>query len=282
MKTTERDLKLLSQLNDFGVMTTRQITLEVFDSIDKKTVLRRLRVLEDVLLIKRIPGLANSENAWALTAVGAKHVSDRPPRWNFSRFNLEHDVRLTGLRLTLQRLGIVHSWTPEHEIRHKVLARDGLECGRRMAIADGILHGKVKGLSRAIAVELELNYKNKDRYRRLFDDYKYKTNIHGLWYITPSKSLAETIQKNYWQTPSYGDPPKFYWSIISEIESKPESALIHSGEKSKKIIEFFDKNLLDVTANTPAHGVSGLQVQEGLPRLSTSDENDEEKLAPAS
>ncbi len=232
---TQRDIELFSMLSKYGVMTTRQIAEELFKGIARTTVLRRLRYLESEEFLTRIPGLVNSENAWAMTRDGAKFVADRPPKWNYSRFNLDHDVKLTSLRLSLERLGVVHSWIPEHEIRHKVLSKHGLEYGKRMVIPDGILGCKIQGAIRSLSIELELNYKNKDRYRRMFQEYKWKSNIYGVWYFTPSPSLAKTIEKAYREAAGTAHSPKFFWSSTEEIESNSRSAKIYWGQNSKII-----------------------------------------------
>lgn len=168
MILTKRDKVLFEKLNNYAVMTTRQVAKAVFPDIQLTTTLRRLRKLEKQTFIKRNVGLSTYEHSWTLTEKAAKLVSDRPPKWHQSRFLLEHDTKLTALRLSLEETGIVQSWIPEHEIRFKVASKHGIDRTKDKLIPDGIMGIEWQNKKESLAIELELHGKNSRRYLRNF------------------------------------------------------------------------------------------------------------------
>ncbi len=230
MIVTQRDKALFEKLHSYAVMTTRQVANTVFPGIELTTTLRRLRKLERDNFIKRNTGLSTYEHSWTLTEKGAKLVSDRPPRWQQSRYLLEHDTKLTALRLALESAGVAQSWIPEHEIRFKVASRHGLEVAKDKLIPDGIMGVDWQGSKESIAIEVELHGKNSRRYFRNFHQYKYKQNILGVWYLTPTPTLARTIEKLWIREVGMNRKPFFYWSLIDEVIEKPLEAIVRSGK----------------------------------------------------
>lgn len=84
---------------------------------------------------------------------------------------LEHDHKLLSLRLILERLGIVKSWTAEHQIRSMIYKKYSLREAKNKLIPDGLMEATIKNYSETVAIELELNLKNKDRYQKIIYAY---------------------------------------------------------------------------------------------------------------
>ena len=239
MILTQRDKVLFHKLNSYAVMTTRQVAGSVFPDIRLTTTLRRLRKLENHAFLKRNVGLSTYEHSWTLTEKGSKLISDHPPKRHQSRFLLEHDTKLTAIRLSLEKVGIVQSWIPEHEIRFKVASKFGPERTREKLIPDGILGTDFRGTKESFAIELELHRKHSRRYLRNFYEYKQKQNIRGVWYLTSTPMLARQIEKLWQKEVGTIQRPYFFWSIVDDIIENPRNAAIHSNGKTARLIDVF-------------------------------------------
>ena len=136
MILTKRDEALFVSLRDYGLLTTRQVALLHFKDVALTTVLRRLRKLEEASYIQRITGLESFEVAWAVTEKIISVVGERAFKRHFRRDTLEHDLKLTTLRLALEGNGIAWSWIPEHEIRSQLARRYGLRDLKSRLIPD--------------------------------------------------------------------------------------------------------------------------------------------------
>lgn len=66
IRVTKRDLTLLTGLNDFYLLSTRQIQELYFNSINIKTILRRLRLLKAHGYLRRFKTGVNGECIWSL------------------------------------------------------------------------------------------------------------------------------------------------------------------------------------------------------------------------
>lgn len=253
MLVMNRDKELFSTLHGFGLLTTKQIAGRFFPSIATTTVLRRLRKLEDGNYIRRIEGLLNNERAWALTQVGADVVSVQDPKVYFRKDQLNHDLKLSEVRMALETHGMTHSWIPEHEIRAKVCAKNGPARGQFMLIPDGIIGVEHKGLKESVALELELNFKNSKRYERTFSAYSKKQNIWAIWYVVASPSLGKSIARVAARELKYNQKIKFFWSLADDVIANPLTAKIY---QNNECFEF--RNIFSSTkpAQVPALGVS--------------------------
>lgn len=257
---TARDRDLLTQLDDFGLMTSQQIRQRLFEGTQIRTVLRRLRILERRRLIQRTTGLSSGGLTWALTSTGLKvrGVIGAPPRVN--KNTLEHDILFNTIRLSLEGAGARGSWKSGHSLRQKA-AESKLPFDRdENVIPDGIFVSFKNG-AMAIAIELELNAKGKYRYRRIFELYSQK-KIQLLWYWVPSERLGELLAKQ-WEARrrrSGVTDILFAWSLIDECLGNIAKLRLRTKDK---IIWF--KDLVPLhhekeTAHTVAHTVGSLPV----------------------
>lgn len=268
MKLTQRDLEIFKLMATMAILTTAQLQRTVFSGIAITTVLRRLRKLEKEKYIQRIDGLPNYEVAWALTQKGADAVGYGSLKRNFNRLSLVHDVKLSGLRLTLEGHGIARSWIPEHEIRSAMARKHGLRKMKTETVPDGIMSLSYKRVMESVAVELELHYKNQDRYKQIFQSYRWKENIKAIWYFVPSKSLGRHLEK-LWLKSGIRSTPWLLWSEVDDVLENGGAATVHYFNDRFEIAKLFD-------AKSPAHpdgsGVSNLGGEKTENKIDLSSE----------
>jgi len=278
MKLTQRDLEIFKLLSTMAILTTAQLQKTVFSGVAVTTVLRRLRKLEKEKYIQRIGGLPSYEVAWALTQKGADTVGYGNPKRNFHRLSLVHDVRLSDLRLTLERYGIARSWIPEHEIRSIMARKHGLRKMKTETVPDGIMSLSYKGVMESVAVELELHYKNQDRYKQIFQSYRWKENNKAVWYFVPSKSLGKHLEK-LWMKSGIRSTPWHLWSEMDDVLANGAAATVHYFKDRCEIGKLFD-------AKSPAHpdgsGVSNQAVDSAEEKINLTPQDQEESLEVAS
>ncbi len=218
---TPRDQKLLHQLGDFGVLSTGQIRELFFPEIAKTTMLRRLRILEQWDLIRRLRGLSDGSHGWCLsqrcaTALGFVGIGRR-----LNRHTLEHDVTLSQVRLALGSVGLGTQWTPEHVLRNEAWRARKPHTPEPENIPDGVLAIEVEGKFLAVAVELELSAKNKDRYRKALKAYWWKHNLALIWYLVPHEALGRKLEHIWHEVTSGGPDIRLRWSIIEQVLKRP-------------------------------------------------------------
>jgi len=227
MILTKRDKFLLQKLLSYGLLTTRQVLALVFNGVAATTVLRRLRILEKAELICRIPLLGTGALAWCATPKGGAIVSILLPKKTFRPDHLEHELKLVSLRIALEGSEIAQSWIPEHEIRHKVFQRNGLDTGRRMLVPDGIMGVESLDGPESVAIELELNFKNSGRWVKVFRDYRSRKTIRSLWYVVDDASIGRAALKAWKETSFIKSNLKFYWSELNAALKYPTAAILH-------------------------------------------------------
>ncbi len=257
MILTQRDKKLLTQLSRYALMTTKQIQKEVFRGIAITTVLRRLRILENAGYVQRIEGLANAEKAWTVTMKGCEGTTGRIPKRNFNRSTLPHDVRLTDLRLALEGHGLAHSWIAEHEIRSQMARSHGISRMQGRNVPDGLMGIEYEGVKHSIAIELELSFKNQGRYKSIFANYRYKSNLWGVWYLVQTKSLGRHIDQLWRKCYRKTQSPYFMWSLADDVIAKPLNATVYCYDDSFQTGEVWSPKVSTTPAHEAAQGVSG-------------------------
>jgi DNA-binding MarR family transcriptional regulator len=236
MVTTERDIDLFKKLSNYSMLSTKQIKNLCFGGIAKTTVLRRLRRLEKEKYIQRLRGLESQEVLWYLLDRGADIAEVHLSKRNWSKNLLEHDFKLIGLRLLLESQGLAHSWIPEHEIKRSIFKNNDFRSAKEKLIPDGFMGIEVNGIKQTLAIELELTLKNKDKLRKVIGRYKEK-ELHGVWYISPSKSILNSINhqwKNTWCMNK--NPPMIYLSLLDDLMKNPLEAKVYGngGDKIAK------------------------------------------------
>lgn len=282
MVLTKRDTILFSKLQSYGLLRTSQIGELVFSRVNLATVLRRLRKLEATGYIKRELRLEGYEIAWSLTNKGGSAIGNLSLKRHFRTDAIDHDLKLTDLRILLEGNGIAHSWIPEHEIRSSVAKKRGLRELKHRVIPDGLMGVNYKGSKESVAIELELQWKNSSRYKKIFEQYRMKDSIWAVWYLVPTKGLGNAIERA-WDGILYGSSqPKLLWSLIDEVLGEGKKARCFYAGKSYRLFDIWWSKNGVLTAQPSALALSGLQGQDALARLNTSIDDDKEKLTPAS
>lgn len=282
MKLTQRDLRIFDLMTTMAILTTAQIGRIVFQGVATTTVLRRLRKLEKEKYVQRIEGLPNYEVAWCLTLKGADAIGYANPKRNFHRLSLVHDVKLTDLRLTLEGHGIARSWIPEHEIRSAMARKHGLRKIKNETVPDGIMSVSHKWMMESVAVELELHYKNQDRYKQIFQSYRWKENIKAVWYFVHSAKLGQHLEK-LWLKAGGRATPWLLWSEVDDVLTNGSLATVHYFNDRFEIRKLFDAK---TTSELPAHplglGVSNLNEESLDEKINLTPLNQKESLIEAS
>ncbi len=281
MVLTKRDLEIFAALQSYAIFTTKQLAVKHFEGARATTVLRRLRKLERAFYIQRVTGLDGGEIAWSLLPKGAELVGGAAYKRHFRRDVLDHDLRLTALRLLLEGHGVAHSWIPEHEIRSRVARKHGLRAMQHRIVPDGLMGIEAVGCKESVAVELEQTFKNKDRYLNTFRQYREKSNLWGIWYFVASPGIGRQVERVWRQANAFGTNIRFFWSVLSEIEAKTLAAAVHGSGGGKEVRALFAlKGKID--AHPPAQGVSkeGTGEEGNSENLNTG--NKTEMLAPVS
>lgn len=294
MVLTNRDKILFLKLQSYGLLTTRQLGNMVFPNVCLTTVLRRLRKLESKGYIKRLLRLDGYEIAWSVTFCGVQIVGDLPIKRNFRSDTLDHDLKLTDVRIALEGSGIAQSWTPEHTIRSKVAREHGLKNMRDRVIPDGLMGVNWQGAKESVAVELELNFKNTNRYYKTFRQYHEKSSLWGVWYIVHSEGLGRAVEREWGRSKSYYEGNgRFLWSLVDDVLKDPLNTKIRADGVIYNITEIWkplekkpEKKLEEIPAlkpaHTPAFSLSSGAVEIGTNSNASTDGSEKEKLALAS
>jgi DNA-binding Lrp family transcriptional regulator len=244
MRITNRDKQLFLKLASHGMLSTKQATTFIFNSITPTTVLRRLRLLEENYFLKRITGLDSHEVLWVLTEKGANTVGVSVPKKNWSKNILEHDYKLLSLRLELEKAGVAKSWIPEHEIRSLIYKKHGLQEGKQKLIPDGLMG--------TVAIELELTLKNQGRIKEIVNRYHEKKELTAVWYIASGQSILKSFFNEWKSHQGFSQSLKLYGSLIEDVLEDPLNATVFRKGTSCKIRDIWRIQ----TAHSPAQSVS--------------------------
>jgi hypothetical protein len=252
MIITKRDNQLFQKLSTHGMLSTKQATTFLFNSIARTTVLRRLRILEANYYLKRITGLDGHDVLWVLTDKGANAAGVSTPKKSWSKNILQHDYKLLSLRLELEKAGIAQTWIPEHEIRSLIYKKYGLQEGKQKLIPDGLMGIDAMGKFGSVAIELELTLKNQNRIKDIVSRYQEKKDLSAVWYIASSQSILKSFFREWRNHQRFNRPLKLYGSLFEEVIKNPAEATVFSEGNACMIKDIWRIR----PAHTPAHGVS--------------------------
>jgi hypothetical protein len=227
------------------------------------TVLRRLRILEESGHLLRIDLSSRGALAWAVTEKAARLISELPPKKTFRPDLIDHDLKLVELRLALEFTGVARSWIPEHEIRHKVFRHHGVRYAGSLLVPDGIMGVETpSGDSKAVAIEVELNFKNSKRYERVFLDYKSRKTLAAVFYVVSDPAIGKAALKTWQSAHVYDIQVEFYWTELGQLLSNPTSCELYSVSGSTQVGQLWkSKSEVELGAQGAAHGVSSLEVE---------------------
>lgn len=258
MIKTKRDLELLNFLADYGMLSTKQIANLFFADVNIRTVLRRLRILEENKLIKRSGKIeANNEFLWLVTEKTGNELGKKYLKLFCSRANTGHDYQLISLRLILEKMGLVSHWISEHEIKGHIFSKYKLRDAKDKHIPDAIFDTEVAGYKVACAIELELTLKSKDRYKKILNHYLYKDELHVVWYFVNSSSLLNSLKDQFIKERAEFSKVKIFFTLLSDLKTNGVNAKM-IGLNSTSLIKNYFSNAIEVAHNS-AHKVSTLK-----------------------
>jgi hypothetical protein len=194
--------------------------------------------------------------------MGGKVIGVEEPPTYTNQNTILHDVKLSGLRLCLERMGLGTDWTSEQEIRKHFNYRTSRGGQDEQIIPDGVFVAK-SAATGVVAVELELHAKAHLRYRKILTQYAEKDSIRWIWYVVESAGIGNTVFSQWNKIRRYEKSPRLMCSIFSEVLKFGDDATIHFlGDEKRKIREeFITSPLLSESRTNPkssAHGVSKL------------------------
>ena len=204
------------------MLSSQQIRELVFKGTDTKTVLRRLRLLKKRGCLLSSEGLANGGLVWVLSKKGALLFNVEGETKPINRNTLQHDVIVSDVRIQLERLGVIASWTPEHILKKKA-AKAFHEREKSFSyvedppiVPDSLFITKQGWKMKAVALEVELSIKSKARYKKIFSQYKNKRELWCVWYVVLNKAFGESLLELWDKYALWGDC-KFAYSTLEGI-----------------------------------------------------------------
>ena len=190
-----RDLKLLDLLNRYNLMSTKQIQSLVFSRIADSTMLRRLRLLEKNKYICQSAILDNYSRTWQLSDRSLEVMPDANVFKIYNRNTINHDILITEVRLKLEKINLGKDWVNGFDIKARVTKDQNSFRKEHQLVPDGVMIAAMKKQHMAIAVELELTIKSKNRYLNLLENYDNNPKINFVWYIFKGISELKAFEK---------------------------------------------------------------------------------------
>lgn len=184
-----RDEKLCQYLLSFGFLSSEQIHKLLFQDVNKRTMLRRLRILKKKKVVDRFVSSKGGMVLWTLTSKQVSRMGSDFVMKNINRSTLEHDLSVNDLRIQFELKNLGSSWRSSHYLRFKASAGRRPQDRLPETIPDWLV--TLKG--RVFAIEVELNFKGIKRMERVLSLYADKKSIQHLWYFVPSIEMREKL-----------------------------------------------------------------------------------------
>jgi hypothetical protein len=227
---SDRDQLLCQYLLSFGFLSSEQIKKLVFESTDKRTMLRRLRKLRMRKILNRFEVSRGGEVLWYLTSSQVEHLDSHFVIKGINKNALNHDLKVNDLRIQFEQKNVGASWKSGHYLRHKASAKKKPEERSSDTIPDWL----VTIGNQVCAIEIELHIKSKDRLYNVFRTYSNAKAISTLWYIVPTESMRKRLLRHVESFTRYRDKNWFKVSLFSEVENELNLLTVpaHSVSKS--------------------------------------------------
>jgi hypothetical protein len=165
----------------------------MFSGIDKKTMLRRLRLLHNKKVLSRFVSSRGGEIIWAIHPEYARRIALDFVIKNINRQNLLHDLVVNDVRLEADKLGLGSHWKSSHYFRF-VASQDKKNIERLPdTIPDWFVTFNLAGRLVNCALEVELHYKGKHKMERVLGLYAQKKSIGVLWYLVPNQAMKNKL-----------------------------------------------------------------------------------------
>jgi hypothetical protein len=227
---SSRDEKLCQYLLSFGFLSSEQIKKLLFTATDKRTMLRRLRVLNHRKILNRFEVSFGGQVLWSLTPAQVEKMGSTFVIKNINKNAVTHDLLVNDLRLKFEQYKAGKSWKSGHYFRHKFSANKKPEERSSDTIPDWL----VTINNRVCALEVELHLKSKDRMLKVFETYSNNKAISLLWYFVPTETMRKKLLRDVIPFTNYRGKQWFKVSLISEVDRELRLLTVppHSVSKS--------------------------------------------------
>jgi len=252
-----RDLKMLTLISKYSVISTKQICQWFFNGVTKTTVLRRIRLLEKENFIKRGMTLPNGENSFYLSPKGRKLLNLESANPFFNRNTIEHDILLNSIRWKLESLGLAKDVTPEWEMRSEVFRNYRHRNAKEKLIPDLLMIESILEYNHAICIELELTIKSKLRYKKIFEQYGAKDAVTKIWYFCRSGADANKILAAS-RNSVFNFQDRLWLSVVDEFLKEDDPRLWSAKSKYWHKLSDVGFENFKKTAHPRTHGLSSL------------------------
>lgn len=184
-----RDEKLCQYLLSFGFLSSEQIHKLLFKDVNKRTMLRRLRILKKKKVLERFVSSKGGLILWTLTSKQVNRMGSDFVMKNINRSTLDHDLLVNDLRIQFELKNLGSSWRSSHYLRFKASA------GRKPLdrLPETIPDWLVTLKGKVFAIEVELHFKGIKRMERVLSLYAEKKSIQHLWYFVSSIEMREKL-----------------------------------------------------------------------------------------
>lgn len=192
MQITERDIHILTFINDFGYCGIGHLNQRF--RLNKPRNYQIMKRLSKANLIKHERIFYQRPGIFRVTKKGAAYTS-LPPLKKIILGNYEHDLKTITIALKLQSLYPEGVWLSERHLKCEKF-RTGV--GKRGHIADGFL---LLPDDKRVAIEVELTPKGKSRIERIIKQYGGSFGFFEVWYFCPEGMVASlqnmTVKKPF-------------------------------------------------------------------------------------
>jgi hypothetical protein len=188
MQLTERDVRILHFINDFGFCEMPQ--LERMFGLTKRRSYQIIQRLIAAGLVKHERVFHGRHGIYRLSKKGADHT-DLPALSRISLAHYNHSLAVLDVYLHLHKSHPEAEWLSERHLIHEKYF-DGV--GKHGHLPDGILllpgDGKKE---QKIAVEVELRLKGKMRIEKILKWYSSQFDFAEVWYYCP-QGVADSLR----------------------------------------------------------------------------------------
>ncbi len=254
-RPTVRDLKLFRTLFEYGLLSRRQICQWFFEEVEKTTVLRRLRKLEEGHYIRRRGTLGDGTSVFVIASEGVKAIGEEVITTTYPRHQIEHEIEVGNLRHYLERLGAVKSWMTERSLRSEVMKRSRWNDRSQILVPDAlILFRHLLKPNAKVALEMELHAKSDQRYKARFQ--KLEASSVFTWYIVKTESCSNKILNMAARYGRNGSEDCIGVTLLQDLEAKNLDAMIYRPHQICSLKEALNFTATTVPAQAGAQGLS--------------------------
>jgi hypothetical protein len=197
MQLTERDVRILHFINDFGFCEMPQ--LENMFSLTKRRSYQIIQRLIAAGLVKHERVFHGRHGIYRLSKKGASHT-DLPALSRISLAHYNHSLAVLDVYLHLRTQHPDAHWLSERHLTHEKYF-DGV--GKRGHLPDGILLLPDAGKKeQKIAIEVELRTKAKARIESILKWYTTQFDFTEIWYYCP-QGVADSLRTVVGNTMSF-------------------------------------------------------------------------------